>query len=145
MDPISFVVTTLAGAALKKLADDSYGALKARIVALIGATGVQAVEAKPESPAARALLAEQISESPPALRDAELPELATRVAELLARLPEDESLGGGITVRDIRAGRDVIVHHLQAHPGGGIAIDGLRASGQVRIEKIEAGWTPPSA
>lgn len=142
MDPISFVVTTLAGAVLKKLGDDSYSALKAKIVALIGGTGVQAVEAKPESPAARALLAEQIGESQPALRDAELPVLATRVADALAALPEEEPLGGGITVRDIRAGRDIMITLLQANPGGGISIDGLRASGQVRIEGLVAGWKP---
>ncbi len=140
MDPVTFVVSALAGGALKKVAEDVYAALKGRLVALVGGAAVAAVEAKPASETARAFLAEQISENPAAQADPELPKLAAAMAEALAQLPDDDDLGGSITVQDIRAGREVILRQLEAHPGGGILVEGMRASGKIHISGITSGY-----
>ena len=144
MDPVSFVVTTVAGAVLKKLAEDSYGGLKKKLIQLIGPSAVQAVEADPASEHARKFLGEQIEKSDAARSDPELPRLAVAVADELAKLPDEEDLGGNISVRDIKAGRNIVVRQLEANPGSGISIEGIRASGTARFENLQSGWRPPS-
>jgi hypothetical protein len=148
LDPIvTSIVSALAAGALAattKVAgtavEDAYKAVKTLIVRKIGGeTAVRAVEEKPKSDAAKALLAEELQANAAVEDDALIAAIA-KLQETIDALPMSAVEAAGIEIGDIRAGRDATLRRLQAKAH--IKVGGITANRDVTLTDWTAGGEP---
>jgi hypothetical protein len=148
LDPIiASIVSALAAGALasaKKVAghavEDAYNAVKALVVRKIGGeTAVKAVEEKPKSDAAKALLAEELKASAAVEDDALLAAIA-KLQETINAMPKNDVEAAGIVIGDIQSGRDVTLRRLQSKAG--IKLGAITANQDVILTDLTADGDP---
>lgn len=143
MDPISAIAAALAAgatAALKDSATDAiktaYRGLKDLVAAKFSSVNVGQLEAKPESEARRALVAEDLAEAG-AVDDAELLAAAKTLLGHLAAQGAEGAAALGVDLEDIKAANLVIEDIMSS--GGGIRAKKIVADGDIRISGVRAG------
>jgi len=151
MEPITAAIVSaiVAGAAASakgvasQAVSDAYSALKALIVERYKrANAVGMIEEDPESEPGKAALGEALTKSG-AVADAQVQEGAARLSSALAELPEDARAKLSVQLRNIEAGRSILLENLHSAGSAEIAVEGAKAQEDFVLRGVTTG-RPPS-
>ncbi|MCP2298320.1 hypothetical protein APR11_004765 [Nocardia amikacinitolerans] len=151
MDPVSIVVGAIATGAAVGVGDvtrqgivDLYEGIKARIAARFGsaAADLAAVEAEPEEPLRRQLLAKTLDKAG-AGEDAELVADAHELLRQVVELAPEAAMSVGIELRRVETGGDIEVSDIDLQGTGGVSATDVSAGGSLRISGVKVRQEPP--
>lgn len=151
MDPVSIVAGAVAVGAATGAGDvaqrgiiDLYEGIKARIADAFGSASadVAAVEADPEEPLRRQLLAKTLKKAG-AGEDAELLAAAKELLRQVAELAPEAATAVGIELRRIEVGGDIEVTDIALQGTGGVSATDILAGGSMRISNVAVRPEPP--
>jgi hypothetical protein len=148
MDPITMIVAVVAAGAAEGLKDtaaaavkDAYAGLKRFLARKYPKVGVEAVEARPESEARRAVVAEDLADAG-ADKDKELLAAVGQLLEALRTHAPDAGAAVGVDLEKVSAEylrlRDI------ASTGTGVRVREGEFRGGIDIEDVRAGGGGPS-
>jgi hypothetical protein len=147
MEPITTAIVSaiVAGAAasaqgvVSQAVSDAYSALKTLIVERYQrANAVAKIEEDPESEPSKASLVEALTESG-AVADAQVQQGAARLSTALAELPEEAKSKLSVQLRNIEAGRSILLENLRGADSVEIAVEGAKTQEDFILRGVSTG------
>lgn len=146
MEPVSIIVTALAGGALAGLkptaeaaVKDAYAGLKALIQRKYGSVDVTPIESKPDSEARRNVVVEDL-QAAGAEHDAELLEAARALLELLKNRAPETGSAIGVDLERVTAAA-LRIREVESE-GTGVRVRDGQFTGDIEIGTVRAGKRP---
>lgn len=148
MDPVSAIVgalvagaTAAASGVAQDAVKDAYRALRQVLVDSYKLVSASLLEKKPSDPAFQSAVESELRDNPAVADDTEVLSRVEAVQKALKEAPAEQLQAWGIDVKDIIAGRDVIIDHI-AGKNGGLRGNNLQAGRDVRLSNIAGGREP---
>ncbi len=143
MDPTNPIVTALvlgATSALKSTAEqavkDAYSGFKSLLLRKYPKVSVTQLEEKPESESRRAVVTEDLKDTP-AAQDAEVLQHAKNVLDAVEKHAPEAAAAVGVNLENIRAA-SLRISEIQA-TGAGVLVKSAEVSGDIEIHGVRAG------
>ena len=142
MDPILAALVAGATAAASGVASDAlkdaYAGLKAVLSDGYKFLSTQLLEKNPTSQAYQEAVSDELKATPAVAEDGAVLEKVEAVQNALISEPPAQLSAWGIDVKQIEAGRDIVIERIKG-TGGGLKADRMDAGQDVKLSDIEGG------